>query len=109
MYGFIYCVENIINGKKYVGKRVVKNNIKDNSYLGSGLIIKNAIKKYGIDNFHREILCECDNKEELEENEIYYIGVLNTTYPNGYNISKTSSLFLSKNEDGIHLMQYLID
>jgi len=58
--------------------------------MGSGLIIKKAIQKYGLDNFRREVLCECNSKTELEDSEILYIKELNTIYPNGYNISRTS-------------------
>jgi hypothetical protein len=43
----IYKTTNIINGKYYVGKDI--NNSE--SYLGSGVLLKRAIKKYGKENF----------------------------------------------------------
>ena len=38
----IYISENVINSKKYIGKD--KNNNPE--YLGSGLLLRNAIKEY---------------------------------------------------------------
>ena len=57
----IYLTTNLINGKKYVGLDM--NN--DKNYLGSGVHIKRAIKKYGKENFIKEILEVCDNRQEL--------------------------------------------
>ncbi|MEN6292457.1 MAG: NUMOD3 domain-containing DNA-binding protein [Methanobacterium sp.] len=79
----IYKVTNLINGKVYVGQSV-KN---DKWYFGSGTYIKRAIEKYGLKNFKREIVCECNDREELNELEIHYIKELNCKIPNGYNIS----------------------
>lgn len=42
-YGFIYITTNLINGKKYIGQKKGYND----TYLGSGKILKLAIKKYG--------------------------------------------------------------
>jgi hypothetical protein len=44
------------------------NNIND-SYLGSGLILRRSIRKYGEKNFKREILEFCDNREMLARRE----------------------------------------
>ena len=51
-YGYIYITENLINGKKYIGKAKYKNeSYKNTNYLGSGKLITAAIKKYGRENF----------------------------------------------------------
>ena len=42
-------------------------------YLGSGKILKDAIKKYGRDNFTVEILENCKTKELLNDREKYWI------------------------------------
>ena len=42
-------------------------------YFGSGIIIKEAVKKYGRENFIIEILQWCKDKEELDYYEVYYI------------------------------------
>ena len=48
-YGFVYITTNMINGKKYIGKR--KYSTGWEKYLGSGKYLKNALKKYGKYNF----------------------------------------------------------
>ena len=58
---FIYMTENLIDGKKYIGMCARE----DDNYLGSGKIIKSAIKKYGKENFKRIILERCETIEQL--------------------------------------------
>lgn len=78
----IYKIINLLNGKTYVGKD--KNNTKH--YFGSGKLIKQAIKKYGLENFKKEIIQECFSISEMNEKEIFWIKELNTISPHGYNI-----------------------
>ena len=78
----IYKTINKINGKEYIGKDV-QNNPK---YLGSGTSLLKAIKKYGKENFKKEILEECFNKEELWKREEYWLNKFNVKdNPNFYN------------------------
>lgn len=49
-----------------------KGKVEDD-YLGSGKLITRAIKKYGRENFKREILSYADSKEELANLEIFFI------------------------------------
>ena len=65
----IYCTTNLINNKKYIGQDYFNNP----NYLGSGYLLKIAIKKYGKENFKKEILEICNSKEELNEKERFWI------------------------------------
>jgi len=67
MFYIIYKVTNNLNNKFYVGCHKT-NNIND-GYYGSGKIIKSAIKKYGIENFTKEILFEYDNADDMFNKE----------------------------------------
>ena len=86
VYGVIYKITNILNGKAYIGRRkCVKNKLSSlHKYWGSGSYIRNAIKKYGLENFTKEYLDFAMSDEELDKLEILYIKKFNT-YKDGYN------------------------
>lgn len=71
MYGYIYIIENLVNNKKYIGKH--KSDNLNDTYMGSGKLIQFAIKKYGLNNFKKTILCQCETLDELNDMEIFYI------------------------------------
>lgn len=82
---FIYKTTNLINGKIYVGQ---SSKDIDVEYFGSGRILLKAIKKYGKENFIREIIEVCCDKNELNNKEIFWINELKSCDTNiGYNIS----------------------
>ena len=89
----IYCINNKINNKKYIGQSFdiynrwnnhiwkLNNNRHGNKYL------QHAWNKYGKDNFEFKIICSCDISE-LQKLEIYYIDKYNSFYKyNGYNLT----------------------
>ncbi len=79
----VYLITNKINGKKYIG--VDKNN--NPNYLGSGISVKLAIKKYGKNNFTKDIIEEC-HVSNVYDREIYWIKRYNAVNSsNYYNIS----------------------
>lgn len=74
----VYKTTNILNGKFYIGVHGT-NNIND-YYIGSGKILKEAIKKYSKENFKKEILFVFDSHEEAfkKENELVNETLLNS-------------------------------
>jgi len=67
MYYIIYETRNLINDKIYVGAHQTEN--LEDGYLGSGKILKQAIKKYSIENFERKILYQLNSSEEMYQKE----------------------------------------
>lgn len=91
MYGYIYKTVNLINGKIYIGQKR-SNVFLHNKYLGSGVILKKAISKYGVENFKVELLEECETFDSLNEREIYWIDFYNSRSREiGYNVAKGGS------------------
>ena len=94
--GVIYKITNLINGKIYIGQTVVtepqrwQNHVWHayNDPKNDAVYLCNAIKKYGKENFKREIIDEADTRDELNNKEIQYILLYNSTDPSiGYNIA----------------------
>jgi len=98
----IYCIENLINGKKYIGQSIniykrwrhYRYSSKKNKYYP----IYMAIRKYGIENFGFYILKEC-NKELLNNCEKFYIKFFMTQdYKFGYNATTGGDSNYKKNK-----------
>ena len=79
---FIYLTTNLINGKKYIGRHST-NNLED-GYLGSGTLLKRVVKKYGKENFKREILEHCKDLEESILQEKIWINSNNAERSSDY-------------------------
>jgi group I intron endonuclease len=63
MHYYLYEIKNTINGKIYVG--VHKTKSLDDGYMGSGKVVSNAIRKYGIEHFTKTILETFDNLADM--------------------------------------------
>lgn len=89
--GVIYLRTNLLNGKQYVGQaqnmQHRENQWRCMKHHYAGRLIDNARNKYGCDNWSLKVLAECDNQEELDKWEGYYINYYNTKTPNGYNLT----------------------
>lgn len=83
-YYFVYLTKNLVNNKCYVGWHAT-NNLND-GYLGSGIALSRAIKKYGKNNFITGIIEMC-KKTNILQKEKYWIKEKNTLVPNGYNLT----------------------
>lgn len=83
----IYCLENNINKKRYIGQsQNIKERIRNHFKSNDNLYIHRAIQKYGKDNFNIYILEICE-LSELSELEIYYIKKFNAL-EQGYNLTE---------------------
>ena len=63
----IYKITNLINNKIYVGAHATTD--VNDSYMGSGVNIVKSIKKYGLENFKKEILFNFETSEEMYAKE----------------------------------------
>lgn len=92
-YSGIYKIENLINGKIYIGqskqirqrwsehKKELRRNKHTNEYL------QRAWNKYGEENFKHEVLEFC-SEDQLDERECYYIDLYDAMNPQfGYNLT----------------------
>lgn len=112
-YHYFYKITNLINGKYYYGIHST-NNLND-GYMGSGAYLHKAYKKYGIENFYKEILKYFDNRNELvkyeeeivnemvvKDNQSYNISIGGETFNTLYTISvkdKNGNTFRCKLDD----------
>ena len=81
----VYKTTNLINGRYYIGKHKTTN--PNDTYLGSGTVIKEAIKHYGAVNFKKEIIAAYDNElyAFIKEAELVTEEIVND--PLSYNLS----------------------
>lgn len=105
----IYSVTNTLNNKVYVGQSIdVERRWRQHKYGKGNLILRNAIRKYGIDNFKFEILEKIETSNKTK-NQLTQLLVeleqkwLDSKKPflkeNGYNIQKTSKPNLTTKRD----------
>lgn len=93
-YNFLYKITNLINGKFYYG--IHSTNDIDDGYMGSGVMIKKAIKKYGIENFKKEIIQFTEDRRSLILLEKQFINEELLKDKNCYNMVLGGSNFLNK-------------
>jgi group I intron endonuclease len=87
-YGFIYMTTNLVNRRRYIGKKKYDRRGTWRTYLGSGVTLTRAIEKYGSENFKRDILDIAYSSDELNAKEQYWIEHYNAVDDKSfYNIS----------------------
>lgn len=83
---------NKVNGKRYIGQtdnleERWRNHAKPTSNC---TYLKNAFKKYGLNNFQIKLLIICFNTD-MDRYEMEYVRKYNTLVPNGYNLREGGS------------------
>lgn len=89
-YGIIYCLTCKVNGKVYIGQ-TTEFDIRMTAYkrldCKAQILIYNALKKYGPENFLYETIDKGVSKEDLDQLECYHMALANSRNRNfGYNI-----------------------
>lgn len=93
--GYIYCITNLINSKRYVGKTefTLEERFKEHCSDSqkercNKRPLYDAMNKYGVENFKIEELEYVEDNSSLSERETYWIKELDTYGRNGYNATK---------------------
>lgn len=93
MNGYVYMSHNLVEDKYYIGCKF--SDKFDNNYFGSGRYLKEALQKYGKQNFEVKILEWCYNFEDkkvLFNRESYWVTYYNAAISDKfYNISATGN------------------
>jgi hypothetical protein len=99
IYGFVYLIENLVNGRKYVGKKLfffkgfktVKKKKKRilvesdwKTYYGSSNALQKDLDELGKENFRRTILHLCTSKSECSYIEMKEQVERNAILSDGY-------------------------
>lgn len=86
LHNIVYRITNNLNGRFYVG--VHETDDLDDGYMGSSDILYSAIRKYGKENFSREILFDFSSRAEMyaKETEMVDEKFLMQTDPAPYNV-----------------------
>jgi group I intron endonuclease len=74
----VYKITNLVNGKTYIGCHQTDD--PNDSYMGSGKIIKRAIVKYGLVNFTKTVLAVFDSQDQMFDEEKNLISTLCPEY-----------------------------
>lgn len=92
-FGIIYCLTNQVNGKVYVGQTTQPLEVRWQTHVleaknGGDTFLYRAIRKYSPESFSRTVLLVCQDREELDHSEIFYIRSFDSTNPDkGYNMT----------------------
>lgn len=93
---WIYKITNLTNNKIYIGQ----THYQTDKYMGSGVLIGHALKKYGLENFVKEYIDEALSQEELDEKEKFWIKELHAQDRTiGYNIADGGWNCFTMNDD----------
>lgn len=112
---YCYRVDNLVNGRYYIGKRSCSGDPEDDPYLGSGKNIRRAVKRYGPENFRKTVLAEFDTEEEAYLCEAELVTRDTLLDPMCYNIclggigGQQGTVYLHRGEEMTRVLPELVD
>ncbi len=84
----VYQTTNLVNGKIYIGIHQTLDPMMFDGYLGSGVVLRQAIQKHGMENFVRTTLFVFDSVDEAKAKEKELVDIEFCRDPNTYNLSE---------------------
>ncbi len=115
MEGFVYLIENLTNGKKYIGKKNFWERRKDpktgrrkkkesnwKNYYGSCDQLNEDVKELGKENFKRDILYLCPHKKSMSYYETYEQFKRNVILKEDYYNTNVEGKFFSSERENIY-------
>jgi hypothetical protein len=113
--GFVYLITNLINNKKYIGKKNFWTRRKDNktgrrktkesdwkNYYSSCDELKEDVKELGKNNFSRKILYLCPHKKSMSYYETYEQFIRNVLMSEEYYNTNIEGKFFSSEKERIY-------
>jgi group I intron endonuclease len=99
MYGYVYKIENILNGKVYIGQTTQPTTKRKNKHFNKlehnqhhNPHLQNSFNKHGKSVFYFQVINYATSKEVLDELEIGYINKYDCLNPKkGYNLKSGGS------------------
>ena len=87
MQGVIYKVTNLLNGKVYVGQTIRSLNTRIKCHKESKHALGAAFRKYGMENFRISVIDNAEDRQSLNEKEIFWIKFFKCFSKAGYNLT----------------------
>lgn len=100
---FVYKTTNLVNNAMYIGVHETTN-IND-GYLGSGKLLKQAIRKYGKTNFKRDILEFCNSKYDAYKYEAKLVDSIFIKRDDVYNLTEGGRGVITHSSFGIERLR----
>jgi group I intron endonuclease len=91
-FGIIYKATNTVNNKVYIGQTMAKLSVRKSKHIydsknGSNIYFHLALRKYKLENFLWEVICDCTSIDECNERERYFIShYQSANREKGYNL-----------------------
>ena len=105
-YYYTYQTKNLINGKTYIGIHTTSK--LEDGYMGSGINLRRAINKYGLENFTKTILSFFDTVEEMVEEEKFLVNEEWVKSKDNYNIAlggRGGNTYFNKSDEEMKIIK----